>query len=609
MASTPGYAPMLRKAPPQVPPQAPVPERGLGLAVAHLRVVLEEGRRGGWPAWSTLAAELTMEDRTALAELVAVLTMVPPGAAPNPDAVAAHMGRLFPAVATQAGGSTTMPMAPTMSTPGTPTMTRSASTPVFPGAGAPPEVWAAQVTWNQPASMPQPPAEGVSASVFLDAPAPDRTGAAFLRPGAPNTDWARQPAGLTNEALRRNLARMEAESAAASGAQTPGVEIEIDADGRRRRVPPRGASRPTSPPRRRSTEQQPYTPMSVSASTQATDEVLNDAAIRLAMSNQNNAGPDVDMVNADVQQTPVQPALRSIFPPIVADNAEDRNTEHRGRAHRRHGERPAVAGDPAPPAPIPDMAPLEARPVPWTPAQPTTSPLSSVPSTPGAFPPVPPMTPLTQSRAPSPPAPEVTRTTAPTTRTATPRRRSQDARDRSHTPRGASPSPGPTRRSGTVGLRSKLTNAEIAEIQRNLPPDYRQYKDRMHARGAVAEDAAPQSVRHLAKPTIEEVISTEEAADAGDVASVPKVPPFDAPTYAAYWFSRRLPEGFLGARIPWETQGRNRRVAGWCAHPCTCAGCPYVARGRCLRPIIIGNGVDHYDHHCAACAGLRAAWD
>ena len=298
-------------------------------------------------------------------------------------------------------------------------MTRSASTPVFPGA--PPEVWAAQVTWNQPASMPQPPAEGASASVFLDAPAPDRTGAAFLQPGTPNTDWARQPAGLTNEELRRNLARMEAESAAASGAQTPGVEIEIDADGKRRRVPPRGAttrpSRPTSPPRSRPTEQQPYTPMSMAASTQATDEVLNDAAIRLAMSNQNNAGIDVEMV---------------------------------------------------------------------------------------------------------------------------------------------------------------------------------------------------------AKPTIEEVISTEEAADAGDVASVPKVPPMDAPTYAAYWFSRRLPEGFLGARIPWETQGRNRRVAGWCAHPCTCAGCPYVAecreltsagRGRCLRPIIIGNGVDHYDHHCAACAGLRAAWD
>ena len=92
------YAPMQRKAPPQMPPQraaAPVPERGLGLAVAHLRVVLEEGRRGGWPAWSVLAAELTMEDRTALAELVAVLTMVPPGAAPNPDAVAAHMG-FFP---------------------------------------------------------------------------------------------------------------------------------------------------------------------------------------------------------------------------------------------------------------------------------------------------------------------------------------------------------------------------------------------------------------------------------------------------------------------------------------------------------------------------------
>ena len=596
---------MMRKAPPQMPPPraaAPVPARGLGLAVAHLRVVLEEGRRGGWPAWSTLAAELTMEDRTALAELVAVLTMVPPGVAPSSDAVTAHMGRLFPAVAAQAGGPTTSTTAPTSSTPGTPTMTRSASTPVFPGAS--PDTWAGQVTWNPPVALPTSPAEGVSASVFLDAPATDRTGAAFLDTGAPNTDWARQPAGLTNEALRRNLARMEAESAAASGAQTPGVEIEIDADGRRRRMPPRGASRPTSPPRSRPTEQQPYTPMSVSAATQATDEVLNDAAIRLAMSNQNNAGPDVDMVDAAGQQAPVQPGRRSIFPPIVADNAE-----HRGRAHRRHGERPAAAGDPAPPAPIPDMAPLEARPVPWTPAQPTTSPLSSVPSTLGTFPPVPPMTPLTQSRAPSPPTPA---------RTTTPRRRSKDTRDRSQTPRGASPSPGPTRRSGTIGLRSKLSNAEIGEIQRNLPEDYRRYKDRMHARGAVAEDAAPQSVRHLAKPTIEEVISTEEAADAGDAASVPKVPPLDAPTFCAYWFSRRLPEGFLGARIPWETQGHRRRVAGWCAHPCTCAGCPYVAecrdltsagRGRCLRPIIIGNGADHFDHHCAACAGLRAAWD
>ena len=200
----------------------------------------------------------------------------------------------------------------------------------------------------------------------------------------------------------------------------------------------------------------------------------------------NDAGSDADMAATSGQQTLVVTERRSIFPPIVADNAE-----HRGRAHRRHGERPATAGDPAPPPPVPDMAPLEARPVPWTPAQPTTSPLSSVPSTPGTFLPVPPLTPLTQSRAPSPPAPERT----------TPRRRSKDARGSSKTPRGASPSPGPTRRSGTVGLRSKLSNAEIGEIQRNLPEDYRRYKDRMHARGAIAEDAAPQSVRHFAKPT------------------------------------------------------------------------------------------------------------
>ncbi|OLP91090.1 hypothetical protein AK812_SmicGene27263 [Symbiodinium microadriaticum] len=154
-------------------------------------------------------------------------------------------------------------------------------------------------------------------------------------------------------------------------------------------------------------------------------------------------------------------------------------------------------------------------------------------------------------------APAPSTTTPP--RTTTPRRRSADARQRSPS-RAGSLSPGPTRRSGTAGIRSKLTNAEIAEIQRNLPPDYRQYKDRMHRRGAVSEDAPPQSVRHLRRETVEDIIAVDEAAAAGDTASQPKLPPLSAQTFGGYWFCRRLPEGFLG-------------------------------------------------HQCAVCAGLRAPWD
>ena len=62
-----------------------------------------------------------------------------------------------------------------------------------------------------------------------------------------------------------------------------------------------------------------------------TDEVLNEAAIRLAMSNQNNAGPGFD------PQSPVPAQRRPIFPPIrETGNAEE---ARRGRAERRGGER------------------------------------------------------------------------------------------------------------------------------------------------------------------------------------------------------------------------------------------------------------------------------
>ena len=309
--------------------------------------------------------------------------------------------------------------------------------------------------------------------------------------------------------------------------------------------------------------------------------------LRLAMSNRNNAGPDLDA------QSPV-PAPRRSFPPLrETGNAEE---ARRGRAERRGGERPATADDPAPPAPVQDYPPLTASPVTWTPAPPVMGPLPAERRTPA----------------------QVTSSTTTPPRTTTPRRRSADRGDRGTPERVASLSPGPTRRSGTVGIRSKLSEAEVAEIRRNLSPDYSRYKDRMHRRGAAAEDDVPQSIRHLARPTVEDVIQTEAAADAGDPSAVPKIPPASAPTFCGYWLCRRLPEGYLGARIPWEAQKDRRRVAGWCTHPCTAPGCQYVAEcrqltcagvGRCLRPVIIGNGADHFDHQCAVCAGLKAPWD
>ena len=132
--------------------------------------------------------------------------------------------------------------------------------------------------------------------------------------------------------VRAGIARMEAESAAISAVQTPGVTIQIDSEGRRHRAPPPGAeqrpTRPSSPPSRST-----FTPGSVAGTSVNTYEVLNEAAIRLAMSNQNNAGPGVDAQPPGDAQTPVQPQRRPIFPPIrETGNVEE---ARRGRAQRR----------------------------------------------------------------------------------------------------------------------------------------------------------------------------------------------------------------------------------------------------------------------------------
>ena len=539
--------PMPRKAPPAMPPQAKAPPpplepelHGLPLAVANLRCVLEAAHAGGWAAWRDLAAAMTVEDRVALAEFSSALMVVPPANMPSHADLTERMQRRLPATAATASAVLQATPSTSTPTPRTPSRTRtpaSSSTTM----GAPPSAWMAGVHWQSPTAQ-QPHDDGVSGSVFLDAPPPDRsqpTGAAFLQTAvstpASTTPGDGSPWGLTPEMVRLGIARMEAESAAISAAQTPGVTIQIDAEGRRHRAPPPGAeqrpTRPSSPPSRSTANLATFTPGSVAGTSVNTDEVLNEAAIRLAMSNRNNAGPDLDA------QSPVPAPRRSIFPPLrETGNAEE---ARRGRAERRGGERPATADDPPPPAPVQDYPPLTASPVTWTPAPPVTGPLPAERRTPA----------------------QATSSTTTPPRTTTPRRRSADRGDRGTPERVASLSPGPTRRSGTVGIRSKLSEGEVAEIRRNLSPDYSRYKDRMHRRGAAAEDDVPQSIRHLARPTVEDVIQTEAAADAGDPSAVPKIPPAEAPTFCGYWLCRRLPEGYLGARIPWEAQKDRRRVA------------------------------------------------
>ena len=134
-------APTQRKAPPQVPtvPTAGHPETGLHVAVQQFLAVVRAGRRGGWRAWEPLAAQIDMEDRTALMEFVAVMSMVPPVNMPTAGQVSEHMSTLFPTRATTATAQETTP------TVAAPTIPAKA----YPGA--PPSTWVGQVQWQPPA--------------------------------------------------------------------------------------------------------------------------------------------------------------------------------------------------------------------------------------------------------------------------------------------------------------------------------------------------------------------------------------------------------------------------------------------------------------------------
>ena len=135
-------APTVRKAPPQVPtvPTAGQPEVGLHVAVQQFLAVVRAGRRGGWRAWEPLVAQIGMEDRTALMEFVAVMSMVPPANAPTAGQIQEHMSTIFPARAATAT-SQSQEAVPTAAAPTIPAK-------AYPGA--PPSAWAGQVQWPPP---------------------------------------------------------------------------------------------------------------------------------------------------------------------------------------------------------------------------------------------------------------------------------------------------------------------------------------------------------------------------------------------------------------------------------------------------------------------------
>ena len=366
----------VRKAPPRVPtvPTAGQPETGLHVAVQQFLAVVRAGRRGGWRAWEPLAAQIDMEDRTALMEFVAVLSMVPPANAPTAGQIQEHMSTLFPARATTATAQETTP---TVAAPPIPTK-------AYPGA--PPSTWAGQVQWQPPA--PRSTAAGsdptaVSGTTFLDTPSvapPTRTTTASFLGAEPTS----RPFF--------NLSAMEAESALPSGASTPAPRMvaqhSVDEAGVRTRLPPEGAVHPLS--RRQSRQASPSTRAGAAeqraaaqdtgatspTSSVAPTEVVFEAASSLlfGMDNLNNGDPQFD--------------------PRASTTPAAEGTGRRGRSQRRHGEqRPATSQDPPPPEPTVDVPPafrrpLVAAPVPWasTPPSPDQEQLPAGPHADGAGP-------------------------------------------------------------------------------------------------------------------------------------------------------------------------------------------------------------------------------
>ena len=133
---------------------------------------------------------------------------------------------------------------------------------------------------------------------------------------------------------------------------------------------------------------------------------------------------------------------------------------------------------------------------------------------------------------------------------ATTRRPSADARDEVEEP--------------GFGLRSehrsKLTDVEIAEIEKNMPPEYPSIQ---------GEDvqARPGSVHHLRKTTIAKVRRPRR------VEFQAQSPAVECPDYCACWYCTML----IGTarrcqsthQDPWKIPEGPTRIAGWCCHLCT----------------------------------------
>jgi len=146
-----------------------------------------------------------------------------------------------------------------------------------------------------------------------------------------------------------------------------------------------------------------------------------------------------------------------------------------------------------------------------------------------------------------------------------------------------------------------------AEEVGDIPAEYFDYKRRMERAGASAEeDDVPARLRRFSYSSLQELRAIEEAG----ALPRPQTPRRgeDKPE-TDYPFLRRLPPGVVGARITLRHSREQRRIVGWCAHPCTVPHRDAVCGGdgRCLRPVVLGVGGSHGaagSHKCPRCEGL-----
>ncbi|CAE7223986.1 unnamed protein product [Symbiodinium sp. CCMP2592] len=147
-----------------------------------------------------------------------------------------------------------------------------------------------------------------------------------------------------------------------------------------------------------------------------------------------------------------------------------------------------------------------------------------------------------------------------------------------------------------------------AEEVGHISPAYFEYKRLMERAGASAEETAvPPHLRRFAYASLGQL---REMEDSGALPRPATPRRGEDPPEADYPFLRRLPAGVAGARITVRHSKEERRIVGWCAHPCTvphrdavCGG-----EGRCLRPIALGAAGAHGasgSHKCPACEGLK----